>query len=389
MRHRHSYRGAKRGTPHLRHRAFSRPRLRRDGIAAAAPVIAALVATAAAFAAEPPASQPASLRDPREVRLANVRQLTFGGENAEAYWSADGKQIILQSTHGDLRCDQIFIMNADGSGAHQVSTGKGRTTCSYFFPDGKRILYASTHLASPDCPPPPDYSQGYVWKLYPGFDIFSCKPDGSDLVRLTTNDGYDAEATIAPDGSRILFTSERGGDLDIYTMRPDGSDVRRITTELGYDGGAFFSPDSKRIVWRASRPGTDAERAAYRQLLAEHTIKPGRLELFVAAADGSGARQVTDNGAANFCPFFFPDGERIIFASNQKDPQGRNFDLWMIRADGTGQEQVTFDPNFDAFPMFSPDGRHLVFASNRNAKVRGETNIFLADWVETPAAAAR
>jgi TolB protein len=382
---------AVRATPILRRRVFACARISSvvPRTLAVVPAIWALIASAAALAGDPPADQPTELRDPREVHLHNMRQLTFGGENAEAYWSADGKQIILQSTHGDLKCDQIFIMKPDGSGSHRVSTGKGRTTCSYFFPDGKHILYASTHLASPNCPPPPDYSQGYVWKLYPGFDIFRCKPDGSDLVRLTTSDGYDAEATIAPDGSRIIFTSERDGDLDVYTMRPDGSDVRRITQELGYDGGAFFSPDSKRIVWRASRPGTDEERAAYRKLLAEHTIKPGRLELFVAAADGSGARQVTDNGAANFCPFFFPDGDRIIFASNQKDPQGRNFDLWMIRADGTAQEQVTFDPSFDAFPMFSPDGRHLVFASNRNAKVHGETNIFLADWVDTPAAAER
>ena len=325
--------------------------------------------------------EPASV-EVQEKHLRNVRQLTFGGENAEAYWSADGKQLILQSTRDSLQCDQIFVMNADGSAPRRVSTGKGRTTCSYFFPDGKRILYASTHLAAAECPPPPDHSQGYIWMLYPGFEIFSAKLDGSDLVRLTNHDGYDAEATIAPDGSRIIFTSKREGDLDLYTMKPDGSDVRRITDELGYDGGAFFSPDSKRIVWRASRPSSEEERYAYHSLLAQDAIRPGKLEIYVANADGSDARPITDNGAANFCPFFFPDGVRIIFASNMADPKGRNFDLWMIRHDGTGIEQVTFDPTFDGFPMFSPDGKRLVFASNRNAKARGETNIFVADWVD-------
>ncbi len=338
------------------------------GVSAALPVVAQDAA--------PP------LRHEKEVHLRNVRQLTFGGENAEAYWSPDGKQLILQSTRDDLGCDQIFIMNADGTNPRMVSTGKGRTTCAYFFPDGKRILYASTHLASPDCPEPPDFSRGYVWKLYRGFEIFSAKPDGSDLVRLTDRAGYDAEATVAPDGSRILFTSLREGDLDLYTMRPDGSDVRRITHELGYDGGGFYSADSKQIVWRASRPSTEEEKASYLALLNEDAIRPSTLEIFVSKADGSDGRQLTDNGAANFCPYFFPDGKRVIFASNLASDTGRNFDLFMIGTDGTGLERVTFDPTFDGFPMFSPDGRYLVFASNHNAKERGETNVFVAEWVD-------
>ena len=330
-------------------------------------------------------TQPAvqdTLRHEEEVHLRNIRQLTFGGENAEAYWSSDGKQLILQSTRDGLGCDQIFTMQADGSNLTMVSSGKGRTTCAYFFPDGQRILYASTHLAGDACPPPPDRSQGYVWKLYPSFDLFTAAPDGSDLQQLTSNDGYDAEATIAPDGSRIIFTSERDGDFDLYTMAPDGSDVRRITNELGYDGGAFFSADGQKIVWRASRPKTDDEKAAYQDLLESHAIRPGALEVFVAKADGSEAQQLTNNGAANFCPFFFPDGKRIIFASNMGDPQGRNFDLWMMNVDGTGLERVTFEPTFDGFPMFSPDGKRVVFASNRNAATQGDTNIFIADWVD-------
>lgn len=350
-------------------------------------VLAAGIATALLIpsAAQRPGAAPASpdpLRDPREVHLRNVRQLTFGGENAEAYWSPDGKRLIFQSNRGSLPCDQIFVMDADGGNVRRVSTGRGRCTCAYFFPDGERILYASTQLASPECPPKPDFSKGYVWKLYPTYEIFSAKPDGSDVRRLTRNPGYDAEATFAPDGSRIIFTSLRHGDLDLYTMRPDGSDVRRITRELGYDGGAFYSPDGKRIVWRASRPRSEAERKAYRELIRESAIRPMELELFVANADGSGATQVTRNGAANFGPSFFPDGKRIIFASNVADPTGRDFDLWIVNDDGTGLERVTYTPEFDGFPMFSPDGRRLVFASNRGGKVRGETDIFVADWVE-------
>jgi len=326
-----------------------------------------------------------SLRDRREVHLRNVRQLTFGGENAEAYWSADGKQLILQSKRGELLCDQIFVLEVATGATRMVSTGNGRTTCSYFFPDGKRILYASTHESGAECPPTPDYSKGYVWKLYPGYEIYTARPDGSDLQRITHHDDYDAEATLAPDGKRIIFTSLRDGDLDLYTMRPDGGDVRRVTTTLGYDGGGFYSRDGKRIVWRASRPETPEDQATYRALLAEHSIRPMALELFVADADGGNARQITRNGAANFGPYFFPDGKSVIYASNVGDAKGRNFDLWRVRDDGSGLEQITFNDTFDGFPMFSPDGKQLVFASNRNARERGETNVFLADWVESVA----
>jgi TolB protein len=335
-----------------------------------------------AFIVLPAAAQGDALRDPREVHLANIRQLTFGGENAEAYWSPDGKQLIFQSKRDGAECDQIYVMDRDGSHVKRLSNGKGRTTCSYIFPGGKKILYASTYLSGDACPPNPDYSKGYVWKLYPSYEIFTANADGSGIKRLTNNPGYDAEATLSPDGKTIIFTSLRDGDLDLYTMRPDGSHVTRITHELGYDGGAFFSRDGKRIVWRASRPKTEAEIAAYHELIAESQIRPMELELYVADADGSHAVQVTRNGAANFGPYFFPDGRRIIYASNVADPGGRNFDLWMIKDDGTGAEQITFNDSFDGFPMFSPDGKSLVFASNRNGKVKGETNLFIADWVE-------
>ena len=319
---------------------------------------------------------------PGEKHLRNIKQLTFGGENAEAYFSADGKQLIFQSTRDGRGCDQIYTMNVDGSNVKMISNGEGRTTCSYFFPGGKRVLYSSTHLGDKQCPPRPDYSRGYVWAVYPNFDIFTANPDGSNPKQLTTTPGYDAETTITLDGKKLVFTSMRVGDLDIYSMDADGKNVKRLTNELGYDGGPFWSYDGKQIVYRAHHPKTDDAKAEYTALLKDNLIQPTVLEIWVMNADGSNKRQVTSNGKANFGPYFFPDGKRIIFASNIDDPRGRNFDLYMINVDGSGQERITFSPAFDGFPMFSPDGKKLVFASNRNAKVQGETNVFIADWVE-------
>lgn len=312
---------------------------------------------------------------PGEVHLRNVRQLTFGGENAEAYFSPDGGRVIFQSTRGDLAADQIFTMNADGSDVRMVSTGLGRTTCGYLFADG-RFLYSSTHLGGAEPPPKPDHSRGYVWPVYATYDIFA------GAARLTDAHGYDAEATIAPDGSRIVFTSARDGDLEIYDMAPDGSDQRRLTRSPGYDGGAFYSPDGALICFRSHPIEDPNELIDFRRLLEEELVRPTKLEIFVMNADGTGRRQVTHNDAANFCPFFHPDGTRIIFASNLHDPKGRNFDLYLIRLDGTGLERLTFCDDFDGFPMFSADGRRLVFCSNRfNAKPH-ETNVFIADWVD-------
>ena len=317
-----------------------------------------------------------------EKHLRNIKQLTFGGENAEAYFSADDKQLIFQSTRDGHECDQIYTMNVEGSDVKMVSTGAGRTTCSYFFPKGRRILYSSTHLGGKECPPRPDFSKGYVWAVYPSFDVFTARPDGSDLKRLTETPGYDAESTITRDGKKIVFTSMRDGDLDIYTMDADGRHVKRLTSELGYDGGPFWSYDGKQIVFRANHPQTEKEKADYIALLKNNLIRPTTLEIWVMKADGSNKRQVTHNGKANFAPYFFPDGKRIIFASNMNDPKGRNFDLYTINVDGTGLEQITFNDTFDGFPMFSKDGKKLVFASNRFGKVQGETNVFIADWVE-------
>ena len=321
--------------------------------------------------------------DSGEVHLRNIRQLTFGGQNAEAYFSRSGRQIILQRQVSDSACDQQFVMNADGTNLHRVSSGNGRTTCGYFFDNDHRIFYATTEHGGAACPPRPDYSRGYVWALY-DYDISVANADGSGTRRITDNPRYDAEGTLSPDGKTIVFTSLRDGDLDIYTMHVDGTNLKRLTRTLGYDGGPFFSPDGKQIVYRAWHAQTAADSGEYTSLLAQNLVRPTRMEIWVMNADGSNQRQVTNLGGANFAPYFHPDGHRILFASNHKNPRSRNFDLYLVNADGTGLEQVTTNTDFDAFPMFSPDGRRLVWASNRNGKVQGETNIFIADWVETP-----
>ena len=330
--------------------------------------------------ARPP--EPQGLMFEGETRLANVQQLTFGGQNAEAYWSEDGKHLSYQWTPPEGGCDQIYRMKADGSERTLISTGKGRTTCSYYIPGTDRILFSSTHAASPDCPPNPDHSQGYVWPIYSSFEIYTTNHDGGDLRQLTKNNAYDAEATVSVDGKWIVFTSTRDGDLDLYKMRSDGTELKRLTDEPGYDGGAFFSRDGTKIVYRASRPDPGAPLDDYKALLAQGLVRPRQLEIYFMNADGTDKTQVTSNGAANFAPYFTPDGSQIIFASNVADPKGRNFDLYLVNLDGSGLEPVTTCSSFDGFPMFSPDGKKLAFASNRNGSVPGETNIFVADWMK-------
>ena len=355
------------------------PRLgRRDalrlGLAGVAAALGAGCAPAARGAARPVPP------DPRERRLANLRQLTFGGQNAEAYWDWTGTRLVFQSTRPPYACDQIFTMREDGGDVRLVSTGRGRTTCSFFFPDGRRVIYASTHLADAACPPQPDRSRGYVWPLYPGWDIFTSDLDGSRLQRLTANGTYDAEGAVSPDGRRIVFTSLREGDLDLYVMDADGGNVRRLTAEPGYDGGPFFSWDGRFIVFRASRPETRAELAAYRALLGQALVRPRRLDIHVMRADGTGLTRVTRTGGASFAPFMHPDSERIVFSSNHEDPSGRTFALYLVHVDGSGLERLTWGESFASFPMFSRDGRKLVFCSSRNATARGELNVFVADW---------
>ncbi len=319
--------------------------------------------------------------DDGEQYFSALRQLTFGGQNAEAYFSPDGQHLIFQRTDDEHHCDQQFVINVNGTGLQRASNGLGRTTCGYFYNGGSRILYSSTFHSDEGCPLPPDYSLGYVWALY-DFDIYTSLIDGSDLRRLTETAGYTAEATLSPDGRTIVFTSLMDGDLDVYTMNVDGTGVRRLTTSLGYDGGPFFSPDGSMIVYRSWHPTSPEEIQEYKELLAADLVRPSRMEVRVMEADGSNQRQVTDLGGANFAPFFHPDGRRIIFSSNYENPESRNFDLYLIGIDGTGLTKVTTHGEFDGFPMFSPDGTKLVFASNRFGSIEGETNIFIADWVE-------
>jgi len=314
--------------------------------------------------------------------LANIRQLTSGGQNAEAYWSPDGKRLIFQSTRGNLGCDQIFVMNADGSDQHMVSTGKGRTTCGYFLADNRHIVYASTHEGGDACPPPADRSKGYVWAVYPSYDIYLATDDGRLVKKLTTAPGYDAEATVNWKTGKIVYTSLASGDLDLWTMDADGKRKRRVTSAEGYDGGAFFSRDGKHLVWRANHPQAPADLARYRELLAVHLTSPMRMELFVAGAGGRDPRRVTDFGCASFAPVFTPGGKKILFSSNRHNCGGRGFELYMMNVDGSGLEQVTSFGGFTSFPEFSPDGKKLVFSSDWNAKSRYEFNIFVADWAE-------
>ena len=329
---------------------------------------------------------------PGEGHFANVQQLTFGGDNAEAYFSADGQYLIFQKTNPKegILCDQIWMGRLPQNSTEAfrpklVSTGTGRTTCAFFYPNGKYILYASTHLAADSCPPVPDrkkYGNKYIWPIYSGFDIFKADTNGKIIKRLTTQEGYDAEATLSPKGDRIVFTSMRDGDLELYTMDLNGKHVKRITHTLGYDGGAWFSPDGKKIIWRASRPQTADEIKEYKDLLAENLVAPTNMEVWIANADGSHAQKITNLPQANWAPNFTPKGDRAIFCSNHEYPRGFPFNMYLINLDGTGKEKISRDKGFDAFPMFSKDGKKIVFCSNRNNGGTRDTNIFIADWIE-------
>jgi len=320
--------------------------------------------------------------DPREKHFSTLTMLTDGGENAEAYFSFDGKQLVFQATRPPYDCDQILVLPVTGGEPQLVSTGQGRTTCAYFTGDDKRIIYSSTHLADPTCPTPPDMSQGYVWGLFASYDVFSLDLQAGRLDRLTDTAGYDAEATVSPAGDTIVFTSMRDGDLDIYTMNIDGSDVKRLTDTPGYDGGPFFSPDGSQIVYRAHHPTEPESLADYRSLLADNKVRPSRMEIWVMDSDGENQRQVTHLECASFAPFFHPAGQKVIFASNYPTPRSRNFELFLVDIDGENLEQVTFNETFDGFPMFAPDGETFVFCSNRHNHEQGETNIFVTKWVE-------
>ncbi|MBC7868293.1 MAG: PD40 domain-containing protein [Gloeobacteraceae cyanobacterium ES-bin-316] len=329
---------------------------------------------------------------PGEDHFTNVQQLTFGGDNAEAYFSKDGNYLVYQksNTKEGIACDQIWMGKlpekpGDKFVPKLVSTGTGRTTCAYFYPDGKHILYGSTHLDSKDCPPVPDrtkHGNKYIWPIYESFDIFKADTSGKIVKQLTKTKGYDAEATISPKGDKIIFTSMRDGDLELYTMNLDGKNVKRITSALGYDGGAWFSPDGNKIIWRASRPSTQEEIREYKDLLAQNLVAPTNMEVWVANADGSDARQVTHLAQANWAPNFTPDGNHLIFCSNHEYKRGFPFNMYLTNLDGSNMQKISRDKGFDAFPMFSQDGKKIVFSSNRNNAGTRDTNIFIADWID-------
>lgn len=327
-----------------------------------------------------------------ESHFKNIRQLTFGGDNAEAYFSFDDQYVIFQRTDPKMgiQCDQIWMGKLPVNGNEPfvpklVSTGTGRTTCAFFYPDNKHIVYGSTHLGGNECPPVPDrkkYGNKYIWPIYESFDIFLADTTGKIIKRLTKTKGYDAEATISPRGDRMVFTSMRNGDLDLYTMDLNGKHVKQITNQLGYDGGAWFSPDGNKIIWRASRPQTEQEISEYKSLLAENLVAPTHMEVWMANADGSEAHQVTDLEQANWAPNFTPDGQKIIFCSNHEYKRGFPFNMYLVNPDGSQLQKISRDKGFDAFPMFSHDGKKIIFCSNRNNGGTRDTNIFIADWVE-------
>lgn len=339
--------------------------------------------------AQPPVND--SLLYAEETHFKNIQQLTFGGDNAEAYWSYDGSKIIFQRTNKNegVVCDQIFAGNTPSFGEQfrfkMVSTGKGRTTCAFFLPGGKRFVYASTHLGADTCPPIPDrskYGNKYIWPLYNSYDIFLASTDGKIIKQLTTSKGYDAEATLSPDGKKMIYCSDKNGDLDLFVMDLETGAEKQITNMLGYDGGAWFSPDGKKIVWRASRPKAPAEIMEYSSLLVQGMVAPTNMEVWIADADGKNAKQVTQLGQANWAPNFTPDGKQIIFCSNHEYKRGFPFNMYLINLDGNGLKKISRDKGFDAFPMFSPDGKKLLFSSNRNNNGTRDTNVFIADWVE-------
>lgn len=334
------------------------------------------------------------LSNAQEKHLKNIKKLTFGGDNAEAYFSPNSNMLTLQVTNNEIGtpCDQIYTLdlqdnNINTQSLKRISNGKGRTTCSYFMPDGKHILYASTHAANDACPAPPKPKDGkYLWAVYPEFDIYIADLNGNIVKQLTNTPGYDAEAVVSPDGKKIAFTSTRSGDLELWTMDIDGTNLKQITNGLGYDGGSFFSHDSKKLVFRSSRPQTEKDIAEYRQLLSENLVAPTNMEIYTCDIDGSNLKQITHLGKANWAPFFHPSDKKIIFSSNHHSTRGYDFQLYLIDLDGTNLEQITYESEFNAFPMFSPDGKKLVFSSNRNQSKPRETNVFIADWVETPTA---
>lgn len=304
--------------------------------------------------------------------IKNVRQLTneaMGLSKAgEAYFSADGKRICFQAFPKGKDDYQIYVMNLDGSGLKMVSTGQGATTCAYFHPTGRTLLFASNHLdqrpaVMPEAIRKKIEASGqsrYTWPFPPGMDMFEYDFSTEKLRRLTNAEGYDAEGSYSPDGRLIVFTSMRDGDQEVYISDADGKNERRITRVKGYDGGPFFSPDGKRIVYRSDRDGN------------------GKMQIFTNNLEGTAEKAITGKDVLHWCPFWHPSGKWLIFT--RADHRGRpNYDLYLLRDDGSRTLRVTTDTAFDGLPVFSPDGRQLMWTSKRGGLEGAQ--VFLADFV--------
>ena len=314
--------------------------------------------------------------------LANVRQLTSGFVKAgEGYFSPDGGTIVFQAVPQDYPFYQIYRQKADGGQPRLISTGRGKTTCSYFSPDGKKLIYASSHLD-----PHLDQAEAaerkrqaeearagtrrrYQWDFDPYMDIFECDTKGMALRRLTSSEGYDAEGAYSPDGKRIAFCSSRDGDPDIYIMNADGSGVRQLTNSPGYDGGPFISPDGRWVVFRSDRK------------------KEGFLQIHVVGVDGGNDTALTDINGVNWAPYWHPTKPYIIWTgADHSDPKARpNYDLWLMRYSVEGGKiapgqitRITDHPAADVLPVFSPDGKKLMWTSNRTDD--HSSQLFIADF---------
>jgi Tol biopolymer transport system component len=328
------------------------------------------------------AQSPELLTELESRYLSNVRQVTDRFERAgEGYFSPDGQTIIYQAIPPGYPFYQIYTQSLQGNLIKLISTGRGRTTCSYFSPDGKRVLFASSHL-DPNLTETEEAERArqaelarrgerprYVWDFDPYMDIFEADLSGRILRRLTDTPGYDAEGAYSADGQWIAFCSMRDGDPDIYVMRSDGTDVRQLTNAPGYDGGPFISPDGKWIVFRSDRKKADY------------------LQIYVISFDGKYEKALTDNEGVNWGPYWHPREPYLIWSSaDHSRPDVRpNYDLWLARYHVTNGEfvidpplRITDHPAADVLPVFSPDGRQLLWTSTRT-KDRS-SQLFLADF---------
>jgi Tol biopolymer transport system component len=309
--------------------------------------------------------------------LKAIRQVTYGLARAgEGYFSPDGRSIIFQAvphfpasiyhrSKPDEDGYQIFLAELnENAAAKLVSTGKGRCTCSFFHPNGKSILFASTHLSPSDeaeRPKGPAYSRTarYRWEFPESMDIFAADLDGHGLVRLTDAPGYDAEGSYSPDGSQIVFTSFRDGDAEIYIMNADGTNARRITRAKGYDGGPFFSPDGKRIIYRSDRRNNDL------------------LQIYINNPEGTAERALTSNEFVNWGPFWHPDCRHIVYATSKHGHS--NYEIYLMDVDTGREERITYHEGFDGLPVFNPDGKRLMWTSSGRTDDR-KSQLFIADF---------